>query len=147
MCECVCAHVCVCACMHACMCVKDMSCCPCMSTDVHSVSQHEGSTEGGTELVIRGIGFDVDASEVEVDVDGIPCRLLGTNATVITCRTGNPPEGHLSIAGENYSYPHVQEGYRFKGDHAEAAHIDRCTHMYACIELCMRFTYIFCNLS
>lgn len=86
-----------------------------MSTDVHSVSQHEGSTEGGTELAISGIGFDVDVSQMEVDVDGIPCQLLGTNATMITCRTRKPPEDHLSIAGENYSYPHVQEGYRFKG--------------------------------
>ena len=87
----------------------------CMSTDVHSVSQHEGSTEGGTTLVIRGIGFDVDPSQMEVDVDGIPCTVLSNSATVIACRTGKPPEGHLSIAGENYSYPHVQEGYRFKG--------------------------------
>ena len=50
-----------------------------------------------------------------MDVDGIPCSIVSFSQSVITCKTGTPPDGSPVLANAGLSYPSVQSGFRFKG--------------------------------
>ena len=62
-----------------------------MSSQVHpaveSVSAEAGSLAGGHVLHIRGRGFGNMADAVRVDISGMPCQVLSTVDSVITCLT------------------------------------------------------------
>ena len=84
--------------------------------DILSVYPNQGGSLGGTLLTIKGTGFGINPAAVEVDIDGIPCTVVSVSPTLVTCRTGMPPDGSPALASVNMSYPSVQKGYRFKGN-------------------------------
>lgn len=43
--------------------------------DIHQVYPQEGSIHGGTLVTITGTGFSAEDGEVEVDIDGIACKV------------------------------------------------------------------------
>ena len=86
-----------------------------MSSDVHSVMPHGGSTRGGSLVTIAGSGFGTNVSDIEVDVNGIPCDVHSLNTTHISCWTGRPQDNDPSIAHEDGSYSVTDGGYRFRG--------------------------------
>ena len=86
------------------------------STDIHSVSPHSGSTEGGTLITITGLGFGTNVLEVEVDVDGIPCQVMSHNLTHILCWTGRPHDNNLSVANSDGNHVITESGHRFRGE-------------------------------
>ena len=54
-----------------------------------------------------------------MDVGGVPCEVVSTNTTVITCWTGVPSTGSEVIANEEGSmvtFTAVDSGLRFKGE-------------------------------
>jgi hypothetical protein len=54
---------------------------------VEEVSASEGSVAGGHVLQVRGRGFGNVAGMVDVDVAGMPCRILAAQDTLLTCVT------------------------------------------------------------
>ena len=86
-----------------------------MTSDVHSVMPHGGSIRGGTLVTIAGSGFGTNVSDIEVDVNGIPCDVHSLNTTHISCWTGRPHDNDPSIAHEDGSYSVTDGGYRFRG--------------------------------
>lgn len=56
---------------------------------VDSISPSEGSAVGGTRVVVRGVGFAPDGSDV-VLVSGSPCAVSAVSFTQITCTMPNP---------------------------------------------------------
>jgi IPT/TIG domain len=54
---------------------------------VEEVSASEGSVAGGHVLQLRGRGFGNVAGMVDVDVAGMPCRVLAAQDTLLTCVT------------------------------------------------------------
>ena len=74
-----------------------------LSLYVHKVTPSSGSTTGGTLLTITGLGFAETTEDVTVDVGGVPCEVVSTNTTVITCWTGVPSTGSEVIANEEGS--------------------------------------------
>ena len=89
--------------------------CP-LHADIHSVSPHEGSTEGGTLVTVSGSGFGTNVSDIEVDVDGIPCHVMTHNMTHIQCWTGRPRDDDLSVADGDGGYSVTDSGHRFRGN-------------------------------
>ena len=84
--------------------------------DIHSVSPREGSTQGGTLITVSGSGFGTSVSDIEVDVDGIPCQVMSHNMTHIQCWTGRPHDNDLSVADSDGGYSVTESGHRFRGD-------------------------------
>lgn len=84
--------------------------------DIHSVSPHVGSTQGGTLITITGSSFGTNVSTIEVDVDGIPCHVITHNMTHVTCWSGLPHNNDLSIADADGTYSITASGYRFRGN-------------------------------
>ena len=47
-----------------------------LCTDIHGISPHMGSVEGGCLVTVTGTGFAADSLEdIAVDIDGIPCQV------------------------------------------------------------------------
>ena len=80
------------------------------------MSPHEGSTEGGTLVTVSGSGFGTNVSDIEVDVDGIPCHVMTHNMTHIQCWTGRPRDDDLSVADGDGGYSVTDSGHRFRGN-------------------------------
>lgn len=81
------------------------------------MSPHAGSTEGGTLITVTGSGFGTNVSDIEIDVNGIPCQVMSHNSTHIQCWTGRPHDNDPSIAdNDGYYYSITESGHRFKGD-------------------------------
>ena len=63
----------------------------CYTARVHptitQISKSSGYNSGGQVLVLRGTSLDA-SSELEITVDGTPCRLLSNNKYEIFCETG-----------------------------------------------------------
>eukprot|EP00795_Rhopilema_esculentum_P009048 gene9048-16692_t len=59
--------------------------------DVSSISPNEGSVMGGQVISINGNFFTKKIANVSVTVGGVPCKVLSTSTTRITCRTGRAP--------------------------------------------------------
>ena len=84
-------------------------------SDIHSVQPSASNPHGGELITITGVGFNsTKSSGMEVDIDGIPCKVISSSFREIKCVTGAAPAGHPTVS-EDGSYPDVQEGYRFKG--------------------------------
>lgn len=68
-----------------------MACTDQVSVQVHpivdSVSSELGSLAGGHVLHIRGRGFGNMVHAVHVDIAGVPCKVLTTSDSDITCHT------------------------------------------------------------
>ena len=84
-------------------------------TDIHSVSPHAGSTQGGTLITVTGSSFGTSVSDIEVDVDGVPCHVMSLNSTHILCWTGRPRDDDLSVADDDGNYSVTDSGHRFRG--------------------------------
>eukprot|EP00794_Sanderia_malayensis_P006708 gene6708-7470_t len=56
--------------------------------DISSVWPKEGSKSGGTLLTIKGKFLTNDKSHVSVTVGGVPCKVVTTSKTEVTCVTG-----------------------------------------------------------
>ena len=78
---------------------------------MQSVYPAVGSAEGGTVVQIEGSGFGSKIEDVEVDVDGIPCKVLAVSYSTVTCETGRPPNGSNAIVGVNGTF----DGEYFEG--------------------------------
>ena len=65
------------------------------------VSPNKGSKMGGTEITINGTGFSNQASENEVDVNGIVCEVTTVSYFSIMCTLNTP--GILPIGGQQVS--------------------------------------------
>lgn len=61
-----------------------------------SISYDSGSTAGGQEVTVEGIGFPSDVSQVTVSVAGIPCTVTTASKTAITCITAAAPAGRAT---------------------------------------------------
>ena len=54
---------------------------------VFGVFPNIGSVLGGSLLIISGVGFSNYTDDTEVYIDDLPCELMSTNSTQITCKT------------------------------------------------------------
>lgn len=90
--------------------------------DIHSVSPHIGSTQGGTLITVVGSSFGTNVLDIEVDVDGIPCHIVTHNMTHITCWSGRPHDNDPSVADADGSYSETANGHRFRGRYHSFLH-------------------------
>lgn len=90
--------------------------------DIHSVSPHIGSTQGGTLITVVGSSFGTNVLDIEVDVDGTPCHVMTHNMTHITCWSGRPNDNDLSVADADGSYSVTANGHRFRGRYHSSPH-------------------------
>ena len=84
------------------------------------MSPHNGPSNGGTLLTIKGRGFGNDPALVAVDIDGTPCIVVSVTTDTLTCRTTKPPVDSKAVVnvtstGLNVMLDGVQDGYRFIG--------------------------------
>lgn len=116
--------------------------------DIHSVSPHIGSTQGGTLITVVGSSFGTNVSDIEVDVDGIPCHVMTHNMTHITCWSGRPRDNDLSVADADGSYSVTAGGHRFRGTYHSFLHTlaHSLTHhslILPCFATLSLFTYTY----
>ncbi len=68
----------------------------CLYPSIESVSPALGSFGGGTILQIIGTGFTSKSSELVVYAGGLPCEVLASTSTTISCRTSETAEDYVS---------------------------------------------------
>ena len=69
---------------------------PTLTSAVSSVSPARGSTAGGTPITIRGSGFVMSGSDLEVSIGSTACtNVTVVDATTITCTSAAPPTADL----------------------------------------------------
>ena len=54
---------------------------------VESLSPAAGSTRGGTELTLTGIGFSTSLTNNSVNISGVPCAVTASSYSSLTCLT------------------------------------------------------------
>ena len=69
---------------------------------IDTVSHSGGSTAGGQRLTITGGDFK-DAKQIDVTVDGVPCKVVSSTESEIVCITGPKTLGasQVSYPGQN----------------------------------------------
>lgn len=87
---------------------------------IHDISPMEGSTEGGTDIVITGEGFKCpDGDMLKVTIGNLPCDVKAYGYTELECTTvavdapvqlnlsvwcGSPDKSAMCVSGCSYSY-------------------------------------------
>ena len=77
-----------------------------------SVYPSRGSTAGGTQITLNGVGFGTNASAVTVSILGIACSVQSVTATQVICVTGyhgptnetNPGKGMVLVKVKGHGY-------------------------------------------
>jgi hypothetical protein len=64
---------------------------------VDSATPVEGSTAGGTEIVLAGFGFDVSEDGTTVTVDGAACEITAITGTSVTCDSPAHAAGAVDV--------------------------------------------------
>ena len=84
-----------------------------LTPTINSVTPGEGSINGGTELSISGIGFDVESTYVSIGSGA--CQVTHVTSTDITCLTPASESGEIEhdivIVSNSISYPSALFNY------------------------------------
>ncbi|KAK3716577.1 hypothetical protein RRG08_039372 [Elysia crispata] len=80
-------------------------------TEIHNISQHTGSTAGGTRLTLMGQHFDETDSPVSVMVADEPCVVVDPiSDSEIVCDTPVDSSGSSHYAGSRGFYVYIENG-------------------------------------
>ncbi len=75
-----------------------------LQATVGNISPNSGSTAGGTTVAVTGTGFSHIPEDLSVAIGGIPCEVVSSTRSEITCITGasSATEFDVSIAVNGY---------------------------------------------
>ncbi|GFN92114.1 fibrocystin-l, partial [Plakobranchus ocellatus] len=80
-------------------------------TEIHNISQHSGSTAGGTRLTLMGQHFDDTDSPVTVQIADEPCTVVDPiSDSEIVCDTPADSSGAGHYAGSRGFYVYIENG-------------------------------------
>ncbi|GFN92109.1 fibrocystin-l [Plakobranchus ocellatus] len=80
-------------------------------TEIHNISQHSGSTVGGTRLTLMGQHFDDTDLPVTVQIAGKPCTVVNPiSDSKIVCDTPADSSGAGHYAGSRGFYAYIKRG-------------------------------------